>query len=148
MRNKLLVVLMAVMLYPALVYGAASVCTVDSPQSNGFGQFSMLIQWTANSTNGGFTQCSLGWPIDGTLLYVETDPGSTAPTNAYDITLTDELGLAMTVSNCDNATTATVKPTVSGSAQQVPVWGNLLLDIANNSVNSATGKIRLFWSKN
>jgi hypothetical protein len=53
----------------------------------------------------------------------------------------------LTVSNCDNTTSAIVKPTASGTAQVVPIVGGLKLDIANNAVASAKGKIRLHWSK-
>jgi hypothetical protein len=135
------------LLVPGLALGAASVCTVDAPQSNGDGMFSQLIQWTGSTVNGSFTQCDLTYPVNGVLYYVETDPGTPAPTDNYDITFTDDMGLLITVPNCDNATTEVVKPTATGTAQTVPVWGRLLLDIANNSVASAKGKIRLFWSK-
>ncbi len=144
-KPMLWLVLIALLLAPGMAFAAASVCTVHAPQNNGAGMWSQLIEWTGASTNGAFTQCVLGYPVNGVLAWVETDPGSTAPTDDYDITLTDDLGLALTVSDCDNATSAIAKPTVSGSAQAVPVWGGLKLDIANNSVASASGKIRLFW---
>lgn len=107
--------------------------------------WSQLIEWTGSGSDGNFTQCAIGYPVNGILTWVETDPGSTVPTKAYDITLTDDLGLSITVGDCDNATSAIVKPTASGTAQAVPVWGGLKLDIANNTQAAATGKIRLFW---
>lgn len=135
----------ALLLTPVTVFATASVCTVGDPQANGHGMWSQLIEWTGASTNGSFTQCALGYAINGVLAWVETDPGSPAPTNEYDITLTDDLGLALTVSDCSNSTSAIKRPTASGTAQAVPVWGGLKLDIANNSEASAKGKIRLIW---
>lgn len=124
---------------------AAMTCTPNPPESNGSGMWSQLISWTASSVDGNFTQCDLIYPVNGILAWVETDPGSTQPTASYDITLTDALGLSITVSDRSATATEFVKPTASGSAQTVPVWGKLLLDISNNSAASATGRIRLYW---
>lgn len=142
--RAMLAIVALVIVFPVIAFGTDSVCTVEPPQQLG-ALYVLRIDWTAASTDGSFTQCPLGYAIDGILTFVETDPGTPAPTNAYDITFTDDLGLAMTVSDCSNATTAMVKPTVSGTAQAVPVSGGLKLDIANNSVNSAKGVIRLFY---
>lgn len=124
---------------------SAMTCTPNQPESNGAGMWSQLVSWTASSVDGNFTQCSLIYPINGILTWVETDPGSTAPTASYDVTLTDALGLSITVSDRSATATEFTKPTASGSAQAVPVWGRLLLDISNNSEASATGRIRLYW---
>lgn len=144
-RKPMMMVLFALLLVPGMAFAAESVCTVNPPQNNGSGMWSQLIEWTGSGSDGNFTQCNLGYNVNGILAWVETDPGSPAPTLAYDITLTDSLGLASTVSDCDNATTVFTKPTASGTAQMVPVWGGLKLDIANNSQAAAKGKIRLYW---
>jgi len=144
-KPMLWLALIALLLAPGMAFAADSVCTVHAPQSNGGGMWSQTIDWTAKSTDGSFAQCSLGYPVNGILAWVETDPGGTAPTADYDITLTDERGLAITVSDRSATATEVAKPTVSGTAQMVPVWGGLKLDIANNAVHSATGKIVLYW---
>ena len=144
-RKPMILVLFALLLVPGMAFAAASVCTVDAPQSNGAGLWSQKVTWTASGSDGNFTQCNLSYAIDGLFAYVETDPGSPAPTAAYDLTFTDDMGLTYTVSDRSDTATEQTKPSLSGTAGVYPVWGRLRLDIANNSQAAATGTIRLFW---
>lgn len=81
--------------------------------------------------------------INGILLVAETDPGTTSPTAAYDLTITnyglDLFGAALN----DRSATATEReqPTIPG----VPVKGYLTLTTANQSVSLAQFAVRIFY---
>lgn len=111
------------------------------------------LSWTS-AADGSFTTTYLSYRIDGYVTKVVTDPGATAPTPVYDITLLDDDSQYIMGGACedrDTANTETVYPydTVNGSPvySGVPVYGNLRLAIANNAVNSATGVIKIYIDK-
>lgn len=144
-RKWMSLVLIALLLVPSMVFAAASSCKVDAPENNGAGLWSQKIVWTGSGSDGNFTQCNLTYAMNGLFAYVETDPGTPAPTAAYDLTFTDAMGLTYTVSDRSTSATEQTKPSLGGTASMYPVWGRLLLDISGNSEAGATGTIRLFW---
>lgn len=81
--------------------------------------------------------------IDGLLYEVETDPGSTAPQDNYDLTLTsgglDVMGGVL--ANRDTANTEREKP-ASGT---VAINGNLTLTTTGNNVNAALFVVRIYY---
>ena len=91
-------------------------------------------------------------PVDAELVSLVTNPGSTAPTANYDITLLDTdsidvlqgLGANRHTSNSEEASlyyaTQLGRPLVMGGR-------NLVLTIANQAVNSATGTIALRYRR-
>jgi hypothetical protein len=104
----------------------------------------VTIAWTAH-TDGTFTTASVA--LSGYLIKVVTNPGSTAPTANYDITLTDPDGsdldaAAGTLANRHTTATECVYPVgTSGAATPILLCGTYGVAIANNSVNAATGTI-------
>lgn len=79
-------------------------------------------------------------PVNGTILRVTTNPGGTAPTDNYDVTLTDEDGvdvLAGRGADRDTANSETFTPGVAfsdgttTSVVPVVVAGNLTLNVTN-----------------
>jgi hypothetical protein len=110
----------------------------------------VVIDWTADDTDGSVPALSV--TLSGFVLKAVTDPGSTAPTDNYDIVLNDAADttvdhLASALANRDTANTEVAYPTVSGAT--VPVWLEdkaYSLAVSNNSVNSATGQIILYLS--
>lgn len=81
--------------------------------------------------------------IDGLLYEVETDPGSTAPQDNYDLTLTSG-GLDVMdgiLANRDTANTEREKP-ASGT---VAIKGNLTLTTTGNNVNAALFVVRIYY---
>ena len=105
---------------------------------------------TFSSVDGSFTDYTILSKFEGFLLSIETNPGGTAPTNLYDITIEDAEGLDVLMSAGLNRATATTEiasiplgtyhhPTVD--SEQV-----LTMKIANQSVNSATTKVILVYS--
>jgi hypothetical protein len=100
------------------------------------------IAWTA-ATNGSFTSEIFG--VAGCLFYAVTNPGAVAPTDNYDITISNADGIDLA------ATQLTDRDTANSEAVKITtiqcVNGDVTLAIANNSVNSATGVIRLFFGR-
>ncbi len=87
--------------------------------------------------------------LAGRLVALETNPGATAPTSNYDITLVDGEGLdALQGVGANRHTTATEKVPIvySGTALHPVVadWQTLTLTLAGNSVNDADVVIILF----
>ena len=93
------------------------------------------------------------WVKGWYLRAIETDPGSTAPTALYDITITnsrafDIAGAAVT--NRSATLTQTVIPKDSDGVAYSPCWDDssgYTVAVANNAVNSATAAIRLFFAQ-
>lgn len=109
------------------------------------------VNWTA-AGDGSFTACTLpgmSATTFGQIIAVETDPGGTAPTNLYDITLTDaQSNDVMGGSLANRSTTATQRAApllTSGTEWPAPFYGTLTLNITNNAVNAATGSVRVYW---
>ena len=108
----------------------------------------LVIEWVAD-TDGSFTSFTTR-TIDGVVGVVETDPGSTAPTAAYDITLKNSGGVDIMGGKLgDRSATATETEIPYNSNESVhltyPVRGPLTLAISNNSVNSATGTVTIYF---
>lgn len=127
---------------------AASSCNPEDPVD--FGTLHYIdMPWTAD-TDGSFSATPTDHRIDGLILGVETDPGATAPTDNYDIALNDANGIDVmggALADRDTANTEFAAPLVNGVEWMVPVVGVLQLAITNNSVNSATGLVRIwYWS--
>jgi hypothetical protein len=77
--------------------------------------------------------------LNGYLLQVITNPGATAPTDDYDITLTTSDGIDAArglLANRDTSTTEVVDV-------NYPLKSTLTLNLSNNSVNSAVGTVTL-----
>lgn len=106
------------------------------------------ISWTAH-TDGSYTSFSTR-AINGIIIGVLTDPGSTAPQANYDITLKNSYGLdVMGDALADRSATATeyIQPynAVQNNYPSMPNHGALTLDISNNNVNGATGKVVIYY---
>lgn len=102
---------------------------------------------TGDAANGSFpatTLRSLGVHIDGTLLAIETNPGAVAPTDNYDITLVDADGLDRLGGVGADRDTANTEYAAVGRVCSPD--DTLTLTIVNNSVNSATIEIILWWT--
>lgn len=115
--------------------------------------YEYTVSWTAH-TDGSYTSYLLRYPIDGILLCVVTDPGATAPQAAYDPCLTDQYGRdVMGGGLADRSATATemAMPQITGAAglvpYTVPVHGCLQLAITGNNVNTALGKVIIYFKR-
>lgn len=84
--------------------------------------------------------------IRGMKIYsVKAYPGDTAPTDATDVTITDEFGVDLLGgkgADLVDATTKTFIPSGPGAfAQPALITGNITINITNNSVASAVTTI-------
>lgn len=110
----------------------------------------ITVSWTAH-TDGVVTAETIDVDPQGYVFMVVTNPGATAPTALYDITLTDADGVdIMGGTLADRSATASEQavPAVStGLYGGRYVIGGLTLNISNNSVNSATGTLVLYVAR-
>ena len=137
----ILAVAVSVSLAVGLAFGAAS--------TRSFGNIERIeIPWTSNAS-GAFTESI---PLHCVILRVVTDPGSTAPTDNYDVTLVDEFGLDLLAGQGANRDTTTTEafcpgaPLNDGTTTSVlPIGhlGNATLTIANAG-DSKTGTVVIF----
>lgn len=87
------------------------------------------------------------------LCSMETVPGSTAPTNDFDITLSTAGGFDIlngAGANLDSPTPNVVYPTIDSTTGQkgcVPVNSALTLSFSGNSVANATATINFFFTR-
>lgn len=105
----------------------------------------VVASWTAH-TDGSFTATEIS--LGGFVSKVVTNPGSTAPTDNYDITCGDPSDTTLDVfggalANRDTANTEQAYTVISGAT--MPVYASTCtLQITNNSVNGATGTIEFY----
>lgn len=110
----------------------------------------VVVDWVADAAAATVPDTILP-RIEGRLAELTTDPGATAPTDNYDITLIDADGvdrLQGVGANRDTATTETAPVVYSGSTIHPPVSlaDVLTLKIAGNAVNSATGRVTMIYT--
>lgn len=101
------------------------------------------------AANGDITALVLP-KFEGRLMELITNPGTTAPTDNYDITLVDGEGidrLQGVGANRDTANTESAIPVYSGSTIHPVVSraDTLTLTFAGNSANGAVGRVILYY---
>jgi hypothetical protein len=104
---------------------------------------------TGDAANGSFPATALP-AFEGHLLELITDPGATAPTDNYDITLVDANGfdrLQGVGANRDTAVTEAARIVYSTTSTNpvVALSDVLTLTLANNSVNSAVVVVTILY---
>lgn len=117
---------------------------------NEHGRYDLLISWIGDASTGAVPATQLTaiagdapFHIDAYLVRIITNPGSTAPTASYDITLTDEDGIDVAGGLLANRS-ATLSEHVRDTCL---VRGILTFTLTNNSVASATGTVRLMFQE-
>lgn len=140
MKKLLLLLVAFFLLIGGQVFGASSM--VEQEYVRG-GLHILQLSWTAH-TDGSFTSVQTERRIDGYVVAFETDPGATAPTPDYDITITnlggyDIAGGAL----ADRSDTAT-----EYVQRGIPVFGEVTLNITNNAVDTALGIVRIYYYSN
>lgn len=150
MKRFFFAVVAALWLFSSAAWGA-SVCAEPTTATDDGVHYITTWTWTADA-DGSFTACAAVFPEAGysALLYeIVTDPGGTAPTDNYDITLTDSLGNDVAggaLLNRDTANTERAVPLLSTGVEWPAFFtGPLTLNISNNLVNSATGVVYVRW---
>jgi len=126
---------------PTLTYGDAKIDRHD------LGSMQVIdISITAEGAGGDAGKVSdlvLPFAVDGLVYQVETDPGGTAPTADYDLTLTSGGLDIMGGSLADRSNTLTQRAFPATGSQATR--GSLTLTVANQSVASATFSVRIYY---
>jgi hypothetical protein len=107
-----------------------------------------LITWTADSAAATVPATATDTAIVGYVFMAQTNPGTTAPTDDYDITLTDADGIDVfggELLNRDEANSEQTVPKVGSSVYGSRFVNSVLtFNLSNNAVNSATGTVRVY----
>ena len=158
---KKLAMALILLLLPSICLAAGSWATWEKRDWYPIGIRIVILEWTADAADGSVPlydtadASALNSFIEGWNLYmILTDPGSTAPTADYDITMPDQYGIDVTGATLtDRSATASqqVVPLLNGTDG---IYGGRTIDdigfivtLTGNSENSATGKIILFFGK-
>src|SRR6185369_12075552 len=109
----------------------------------------IVVDFVADAADGTVPDTIL--PVfEGRIMELTTNPGAVAPTDNYDLVVTDDQGvdkLQGLGANRDTANTESLTVVYSGSTIH-PVVSRadvLTLSLANNAVHSATGRIILTY---
>jgi len=139
----------AMILFSADVYAAGSgTCTLSlqaTPQDAKAIQL-LTITWTGDASNGSVPTITCP-AISGFVILGVTDPGSTAPTTLYDVNMYDsDSGPVFGGAMADRSATASEQamPLVGGTYGPRWINGATTVTVTNNSVNSATGTIKIY----
>lgn len=105
---------------------------------------------TFDSGDGSFADAEVTAKIAGILLDLETNPGGTAPTDDYDVTIEDQHGhdvLEGVGADRDTADTEKVPIVYAQTALHPAVdeTDTLTLKISGNAVNSATTVVEVYY---
>lgn len=110
----------------------------------------LKLAWTASSVDGSVDDVTLP-KMHGYVMKVITNPGSTAPTSNYDISVLDTDDSTADAFNSvlqNRHTTSTEVVYPVGASAAAPLYvqpgSAYALHIVNNSVNSATGVIWIY----
>jgi hypothetical protein len=151
-RISLILAGLMLVFLPVIVDAAGTITATKLDYDVNSNQFAIEISWVADAADGSvpaltvnysplfISGLSQGWYI----IMVKTDPGATAPTADYDITGVDSYGDIFKDRLLDRSATDT--ETVENIL--IPIYEDFDITIANNSVNSATGKILIIFANN
>lgn len=135
------------LLFASGVRAADSSVTTDLVYITG-DYFYVSYDWTAAS-NGSVTSTA-GPSVYGYIVLVVTDPGATAPTDDYTITLTDPNSVDVmggALADCDESNTEQWLPKIGNIYGSRFVNGPLTLNISDNTEDSATGVVYVYMVK-
>lgn len=150
MKKRLLSLLALSAIFFALICGSAqAVGTVTQAWTHypNHELSILIVTWVGDVANGTVPATALS-SFSGYIIKTVTDPGSPAPTDLYDIVLSDTDGLdVMGGTLMDRSTTVTQQayPLLATSYYRPAfVCTTVTFTLTNNSVNSATGVLRIY----
>ena len=156
MKKILFAIILAALFLPSLTFAAGSVTQTLAMVGNNTGKYIWTLTWTADAADHTVPNTAMSADILAVVegFYIEkvtTNPGATAPTDDYDITIEDTDGVDLmggALLNRDTSTSESAYPIVAtGVYGAVPFDGAPTVKWAGNSVNSATGTIKIFLSR-
>lgn len=150
---KKIIIVLAILALASMVFAADSVVTVKTDNVND-GIEVVTFTWLANTTTGTVpaTSTSGTWPHPrrqkaGCIAKVVTNPGSTAPTDNYDITLTDADDVDLMggeLADRDTANSEVAVPKIDTTFGCVVVTDPFTLNISGQSVSAAIGNVIVY----
>ena len=151
MIKRLLFAFLLCLIIPSMSLAVGTVTPTTKYQSvagSGYGLTQITLAWTADAAAG--TVPSTDFVLCGTIQRMVTNPGTTAPTASYDISLTDADGIRLDATTLDNRHTTTTEQVIlniagsAGGFQQMTHCGTVTFALSGNSVNSATGTLIIY----
>lgn len=102
---------------------------------------SMTFNWTSDASGNADQEST--FPIDGYIVKVITNPGATAPTDNYDITLTNSDSIDVVHGTLANRDTSTSEEIVPIPADNVALYGGSAVfgKITLNVTNAGDSKV-------
>lgn len=150
--KRLFLAILLVFLLPSLSWAAASTMVETSATSPDSTKPGGIIIWTctADSATAAFTTTTSTYNLYGYITRVVTNPGATAPTANYDLTITDSDGIDLVGGALMNrSATASEEVVAKWSDQGVfggkKVHGPIILTFTNNAVNSAIVVVTVYY---
>jgi len=132
---------------------AYGVGTVTQAVVTNYGETMAVVtfSWTADASAATVPATAMSAEVAGKvfgfyLVQAETDPGTTAPTADYDVTITDPNSLDLMSGSLSNRS-ATVTEIAFPNLTARPVDSILTFNLSGNAVNSAVGVCKLYFSK-
>ena len=144
-----IIIVLAILVLASMAFADVGTVTVKRNTASD-GMEVVVFTWIANTT-GVVPATSTGttWPKDraGCISKVVTNPGSTAPTDNYDITLTDADGVDLMggeLANRDTANSEVAVPKIDTVFGCNIVTDPFTMTITNQSVNAGNGKVIVY----
>lgn len=108
--------------------------------------------WTGDASDGTVPAKASDAAITGYVTLAVDNPGSTAPTTGYDVTITDDEGVDVfgtMLTDLLANTSGQSRPAVAAATDYSDRFVNsvLTMNLTNNSVNSATGTVTIYVRK-
>lgn len=151
MKKLLIILAIVCLLFPCVAMAAGTLADKDGGALTGEdwerveGSHLWKLEFVAtDDTNGIDTAISVPTSLYGkTVAAVKTDPGTTAPTADYDIAIWhDSAGPDLFGGNlADRSATVTEG---ANNSLDLPLDGDLVFKLSNNSVNNATVAVTLY----
>jgi len=154
-KTSLIALLLILVALPFIAW-AAGTCTQTYqilPTSNvSVLSFSCQTEATGTEFPATATSTDITEAIKGLYITeVRTNPGTTAPTDNYDITITDSDGIDLmggTLADRDTSTSEAAAPAIaSGVYLSRPVDGTLTLNVTGNTTTAASTAVKVFFSR-
>lgn len=128
---------------------------VDTSGTDPSGARVLTFAWTADAADGSVPATAITANMAKVLSGLKavlaiTNPGTTAPTDNYDIVISDPDGVDIfgdALLNRDTSNSEQARPAISTLAGERLVNGVLTFTLTNNSVNSATGTCKVYFTK-
>ncbi len=157
--KKLLAILLGLGLLTVAPMAFAADDSITQSLQGGPTYMVLKMAWGTDGS-GDFTAVDTIYPIDGMVMLIETNPGTAAPTDNYDITLRNTNGIDICGDSgaagseaedgaCANRDTTVSEETLvllNGNYGMITVYGVLTLDILNAG-NDKDGVVEIHFLK-